>query len=50
MGPNVIRNLAGIGHGQGEEIKKVEQSYAKFVINMVGSIIVFLIERYEEII
>ncbi|WP_319580052.1 abortive infection family protein [uncultured Methanospirillum sp.] len=47
-GPNVIRNLAGIGHGQGEKIKKVEQSYAKFVINMVGSIIVFLIERYEE--
>ena len=47
-GPNVIRNLGGIGHGQGEEIKKIEQSYAKFVINMVGSIIVFIIERYEE--
>jgi|GEM_PF-4926908 len=47
-GPNVIRNLEGIGHGQGEEIKKIEQSYAKFVINIVGSITVFLVERYEE--
>lgn len=48
QGPNVIRNFAGIGHGQGTDIKKYEESYANFVLHLTGTYIVFLLERYEE--
>jgi hypothetical protein len=48
QGPNVLRNLEGIGHGQGPDIKKYERSYATFVLNLTGTYIVFLLERYEE--
>jgi hypothetical protein len=48
QGPNVIRNFAGIGHGQGTDIKTYEKSYANFVLHLTGTYIVFLLERYEE--
>jgi len=47
-GPPNIRNLEGIGHGQGSSIKEVEKSFADFVLRLVGTYIVFLIERYKE--
>jgi len=47
-GPNNIRNLSGIAHGQGKEIKKIEKTYADFVLRTVGTYIVFLIERFKE--
>jgi hypothetical protein len=48
QGPNVIRNFEGIGHGQGANIKKYEESYANFVLHLAGTYIVFLLERYDE--
>jgi hypothetical protein len=47
-GPPTIRNMEGVGHGQGIDIKKIEKSYADFVLRMAGTYIVFLIERYNE--
>lgn len=47
-GPPNIRNLEGIGHGQGSSIKEVEKSFADFVLRLAGTYIVFLIERYKE--
>jgi len=47
-GPNNIRNLAGIAHGQGIDVKKAQREYADFVLRTVGTYIVFLIERYRE--
>ena len=47
-GPNNIRNLSGIAHGQGIDVKKVEKTYADFVLRTVGTYIVFLIERFKE--
>lgn len=48
-GPNTIRNQEGIGHGQGNDIKKVDKSYAEFVLRLVGTYVVFLIERFNEL-
>jgi hypothetical protein len=47
-GPNIIRNMEGIGHGQGMDVKEMEKSYANFVLRLTGTYIVFLIERYNE--
>jgi len=47
-GPPNIRNLEGIGHGQGPSIREVEKSFADFVLRLAGSYIVFLIERHKE--
>jgi len=47
-GPNIIRNMEGIGHGQGIDVKEMEKSYANFVLRLTGTYIVFLIERYDE--
>ena len=44
-----LRNVTpGAGHGRGEYIGEVKQSYCNFAIHLAGSLIVFLIERYEE--
>lgn len=43
-----IRNQGSVAHTQGLDIKKVEKSYAEFALNLAGSYIVFLINRYEE--
>lgn len=48
-GPNIIRNMEGIGHGQGIDIKEMKKSYADFVLRLTGTYIVFLIERYNEV-
>lgn len=47
--PTLRNKIPGSGHGQGKEIKKVEDSYSSFAIHMAGSLIVFLIQRYEEV-
>lgn len=47
-GTPTIRNMEGIAHGQGINIKEIERSYADFVIRLAGTYIVFLIERYNE--
>lgn len=47
--PTLRNKTPGSGHGQGREIKIVEDSYSSFAIHMAGSMIVFLIQRYEEI-
>ena len=47
-GPNNIRNLSGIAHGQGKDVKKLQKTYADFVMRTVGTYTVFLIERYQE--
>jgi hypothetical protein len=47
-GPNNIRNLEGVAHGQGQKIQAPEKAFAEFVIHIAGSYIVFLIERYKE--
>lgn len=46
-GPNTIRNLEGVAHGQGSKVKKLKREYAEFVLRTVGTYIVFLIERLE---
>lgn len=43
----VVRNKQA-GHGDGAEVNEVERSYASFAINLAGSYIVFLIDRYYE--
>lgn len=44
-----LRNVTpGSGHGRGEYVEEVKQSYCNFAIHLAGSLIVFLIERYEE--
>lgn len=47
-GPPNIRNIRGIGHGQGASVKEIEKSYADFVLRLSGTYSVFLIERYNE--
>lgn len=47
-GPNNVRNLAGVAHGQGKDIKVFQKTYADFVMRTVGTYVVFLIERYQE--
>lgn len=47
-GPPSIRNMQGIAHGQGNDIKEIQKSYANFVLRLTGTYIVFLIERYNE--
>jgi hypothetical protein len=36
-------------HGQGIDSKEVNQSYAELALNLAGSFIVFLINRYQEL-
>lgn len=43
----VIRNRKG-AHGEGIEINEAERSYASFALNLVGSNIVFILDRYYE--
>jgi hypothetical protein len=43
-----IRNMPGPAHGTGRDPKDIERSYAQFALNLCGSYIVFLIERYKE--
>jgi hypothetical protein len=43
-----MRNAPGVAHGSGPDLKDIERSYAQFAVNLCGSYIVFLIERYEE--
>ncbi len=47
-GQNIIRNMEGIGHGQGMNVKEMEKSYADFILRLTGTYIVFIIERYNE--
>ncbi|MCK4730147.1 MAG: abortive infection family protein [Candidatus Aenigmarchaeota archaeon] len=47
-GPNNIRNLSGVAHGQGVDVKTIQKSYADFVLRTVGTYIVFLIEKFQE--
>ncbi|MDA8227225.1 MAG: abortive infection family protein [Desulfitobacterium hafniense] len=47
-GVNSIRNNQS-GHGDGSTINEVERSYASLAINLAGSNIVFLIDRYYEV-
>jgi hypothetical protein len=42
------RNRPGTGHGQGNTSVNVPQSLAEFVINLAGSINLFIIERWIE--
>jgi hypothetical protein len=37
-----------VAHGTGYDPADIERSYAQFAVNLCGSYIVFLIERYEE--
>lgn len=37
------------GHGQGIDPKEVNQSYAELALNLAGTFIVFLINRYQEL-
>lgn len=48
VGPNIIRNMEGVGHGQGHDVKEMKKSYANFVLRLTGTYIAFLIERYGE--
>ena len=41
-----LRNM--VAHGTGYDPADIERSYAQFAVNLCGSYIVFLIERYEE--
>ncbi|WP_395939560.1 DUF7014 domain-containing protein [Clostridium sp. DJ247] len=43
----VIRNRQA-GHGDGIETNEVERSYASFALNLAGSYIVFMLDRYYE--
>jgi hypothetical protein len=43
----VVRNKEA-GHGDGAEINEVKRSYASFALDLAGSYIVFLIDRYYE--
>lgn len=45
-GPQTIRNI--VAHGQGKEVKEMQKSYTDFVLRLVGTYIVFLIDRYNE--
>jgi hypothetical protein len=48
QGLPIIRNKQG-GHGQGLDPKVVNQSYAELSLNLAGSFIVFLVNRYQEL-
>ncbi|MCI0331314.1 MAG: abortive infection family protein [candidate division Zixibacteria bacterium] len=47
--PTIRNNQPSVGHGMGAQIKEVERSYAQFALNLAGSYIRFLIERYFEL-
>lgn len=47
IGLPTIRNRKA-GHGDGIDKKEVERSYASFALNLVGSYIVFILDRYYE--
>jgi hypothetical protein len=47
QGLPTIRNDQG-GHGQGLDLKVVNQSYAELSLNLAGSFIIFLVKRYHE--
>jgi hypothetical protein len=42
-----IRNRES-GHGDGKKIKEIDNSYAKFAINLAGSNIGFLVDLYQK--
>ncbi len=44
---NTVRNRLA-GHGDGSEPKEVERSYASFALNLSGSCIMFLLDKYYE--
>ncbi|MCD6093282.1 MAG: abortive infection family protein [Candidatus Omnitrophica bacterium] len=44
----ITRNKMG-GHGQGGKKRKIDESYAELAIHLAGTLIVFLIKRYQEI-
>lgn len=48
QGLPMIRNKQS-GHGQGIDHKEVYQSYAELALNLAGTFIVFLINRYQEL-
>lgn len=48
LGLPTIRNKKA-GHGDGIDTKEVERSYASFALNLAGSYIVFMLDRYYEI-
>lgn len=46
--PTLRNVIPGAGHGRGKYVEEVKQSYCNFALHLAGSLIVFLIERYEE--
>lgn len=46
QGPNTLRNQAGVGHGSADLVGP-EASLASLVLNLTGSLIVFLVEEWE---
>tara|TARA_R110002096_G_scaffold423452_1_gene630565 strand:+ start:28234 stop:29154 length:921 start_codon:yes stop_codon:yes gene_type:complete len=46
QGPNTLRNQEGIGHGSADLVGP-EASLANLVLNLTGSLIVFLVEEWE---
>lgn len=48
LGLPTIRNKQS-GHGQGVDPKEITQSYAELALNLAGTFIVFLINRYQEL-
>jgi hypothetical protein len=45
---NTVRNRLS-GHGDGLETNEVERSYSSFALNLSGSCIVFLLDKYYEV-
>jgi len=43
------RNRPGRGHGQGPDVTSVDRSLAEFVINLAGSINLFIMQRWLEL-
>lgn len=46
--PTLRNVIPGAGHGRGKAVDKEYQTYCNFALHLAGSLIVFLIERYEE--
>lgn len=47
QGATNIRNAPSVAHGQGDEVKKIQKSYADFVLRNIGTNICFLIEQFR---
>jgi len=45
-GPNTIRNMPGAAHGSADLVSH-EAALANLTLNLVGSLIVFLVEEWE---